>query len=187
MKGPRLILVLNLIYLQCIWQLKSQWTDIWYEDGTFANSADLYKWTTSDGLKWAYNSPDNCFTGTCICMEDFEWMSRQTDITSYSQLRLKYDLTSLDQRPDYQLFKPGSCRIYYAYDSEVDKRLTQSIKYTTHLANQTHPLEEPTAKSTLWLWFQTEHDMSMHQCFWDNIYLQGIPDNKTTIPTTNIT
>eukprot|EP01083_Nonionella_stella_P295264 1003507_1 len=174
-----LIRVFNLIYLQCFFQLKSQWTDIWYEDGSFANSTD--QWTMSHDLKYNYNSPDNCVTGTCIRMECCEWMSRRSNIANYCQLRLKYDLTIYDRLA--QSYGPGSCRIYYAYDSRADKALTQSFELsnTPYLDNQTHILEVPIDKRILWLWFHTEQsEFALNACFWDNIYLQGILGTQIT-------
>eukprot|EP01083_Nonionella_stella_P300599 1027185_1 len=181
--------IVFIIYIQLLCQLTCQYTTIWYEDGTKATDQE---WTGEGYVYWDYDSnydgQDTCTNGKCMALwseNDVESsVYRITTITSYSSLRLKYDLVT------YLLESNDACNIYYAYDSASAKQLAISINPPSSAAHrytdQYFTFSSATNKNQIWLWLETSNTDSdkTDLCFWDNIYLQGaVATNPTPDPT----
>eukprot|EP01083_Nonionella_stella_P133599 406132_1 len=173
------ILLVNIIYIQLFCHVKSQWEQIWFDDMEQKGT-----WTTNYYTYWGISNP-GCFTGTCLATHTGSggWSSvyRSTSISGYSSLRLQFDLSADDKH---------KAEVYYSYTSSSSKILIQTFsapnykEYPSQIVN----LPAPTS-STLWIWLYCDNTDagSYVECFWDNVYLQGIPgtvstDEPTTFP-----
>eukprot|EP01083_Nonionella_stella_P315175 1137618_1 len=186
---------LSIICVQILWNVHSQWVDIWFDDGT-------------DNAEWSYTSPSNeyiyfnydyhngCYDNGCIVLwaENGKPQSLYrggTNITLYSKLRLKYQMST------YKLEANDSCWLRYAYDNITDMHLIKSIVAATpygvmhSYTNQNVSFPSAVGKNMMWISLETldagggDEDV----CYWDNILLQGVltTPNPTSHPSTHPT
>eukprot|EP01083_Nonionella_stella_P223106 795498_1 len=114
-------LIANAIYILFITQIRSQYTEIWF-DNMDSNSG----WTSSDGsvVMFGYSSA-GCITSVCLKTEGSfgvdAYAYRSTNVAAYSSLQLQFDVSTDDMESG------KTCTVYYAYNSQSNKQQIAAI------------------------------------------------------------
>eukprot|EP01083_Nonionella_stella_P011537 32734_1 len=182
MNGFALTLIANVIYILFVSQIRSQYTEIWF-DNMYSGSG----WTASSNSQVLFGySSTGCFTGKCLKTDGRygvgAYAYRSTNVAAYSSLELQFDVST------DTLESGESCQVYYAYNSKSNKRQIKSIDPPDESRNfyfdQIATLPSAVSATTAWIWLQstTNGDTSSthDRCYWDNVSLRGIVDLQPT-------
>eukprot|EP01084_Bolivina_argentea_P097639 175514_1 len=153
----------------CIQYVLCQYTTIWM-DTMEANA----NWNYSGTVSWVKSSSyGQCATNPCHYTHDNSWISRETDVSMYSSLRVNY--TSGSQ----QLEVEKQCRLYYSYTNHTltSRKLIHFNQgmgdVWTFFGKNVVILPDASTANTAWLWFETWGGGSDY-CYWDDVSLEGI-------------
>eukprot|EP01083_Nonionella_stella_P189077 698440_1 len=174
------LLIFTIIYLQCISLIKSQYSQIWYDPMEDQDCNDWTQYAGAGRIDCGYTSSGGCEENPCVKIESHDTasssLSRTTNIAAYSSLQLQVSVSAWDLESDEY------CEIYCQYDGES----------LTHLATINPPDDQ------LYHYFDSVYDLppavgktdvTIHFlnyagaddfCYWDNVYLRGIPDVSAT-------
>eukprot|EP01084_Bolivina_argentea_P213330 362333_1 len=107
--------IARVIYIQSLWHIHSQYTQIWYSSMTSSSS-----WSSSSSsmVSFDYDST-GCFSGTC-CKTDAQdgvdaYVYRTTNVAAYSSLEVQFDVSA------NSMDSGDTCKVYYAYNSGSKK------------------------------------------------------------------
>eukprot|EP01083_Nonionella_stella_P306903 1076671_1 len=107
-----------IIYIHCLSRINSQWTTIFYDDGTSS-----VEWEKAGSATITFNTQSEyCQTGNCIYINGANdgYIRRTVDVSEYISLRLQWSYTTTAEQDG------GSyCYVYYSYDTK-----TRIARYT---------------------------------------------------------
>eukprot|EP01083_Nonionella_stella_P263649 895392_1 len=158
-----LTLVANVLYIQFLCHIHSQYTTIYYDNMESSTGWSMFP----SSLKVHFGSDStHCFTGTCCKLDAVAgtnaYIYRSYDTSSYGSLQLQFDIRRFTMRTIHN-----------------QERLSFSIM------NQVFNLPNSESVSTLWIWFEsnslwsTDHDW----CYVDNLYINAMAVLPTISPT----
>eukprot|EP01083_Nonionella_stella_P020754 57591_1 len=169
-------LIANAIYILFITQIRSQYTEIWFD-----NMESSSGWTSSDGslVTFGYDS-SGCFTSDCLKTEGEygvdAYAYRSTNVAAYSSLQLQFDVSTDDMESG------KTCTVYYAYNSQSNKQQIAAIEPPDQDRNNYEDeivtLPSASSATTVWIWLEAttngDTSSSSDRCYWDNVSLWGI-------------
>eukprot|EP01083_Nonionella_stella_P312305 1116514_1 len=187
-------LIANAIYILFVTQIRSQYTEIWFD-----NMESSSGWTSSDGslVTFGYDS-SGCFTSDCLKTEGEygvdAYAYRSTNVAAYSSLQLQFDVSTDDMESG------KTCTVYYAYNSQSNKQQIAAIDPPNedrfYYEDKIVTLPSASSATSVCIWLETttngDTTSSYDRCYWDNVYLRGIvstvqptpnPSNPTHHPT----
>eukprot|EP01083_Nonionella_stella_P248786 860951_1 len=115
MNGFTSKLVVHAIYIFFVTQIRSQYTQIWYD-----SMISKGRWTSSDDSLVTFNYQSaGCITGNCLKTDGQygvnAYVYTYTGVAAFSSLQLQFDVST----DGLELTK--TCTVYYAYNSESNK------------------------------------------------------------------
>eukprot|EP01083_Nonionella_stella_P176418 617180_1 len=162
--------------------IQGQYITMWYDD---MNAADSNGWTDTNDVTFGYTS-GGCFNDLCVKTSAIDsttsGIDKFTDITHYSAIQLQFDLCV------NALEDGDTCRVYYAYDQRVNKielAAFDAVDGERHyFPTQILDLPLSAVSTDLWIFLETTPkdvfvDDSGDYCYWDNVYLKGVPITTT--------
>eukprot|EP01083_Nonionella_stella_P038165 103883_1 len=170
------IAILTIIYFQWVSHVNSQYSQIWYD-----SMSNCKSWTrSSSSIDCAWSS-SSCHSQPCVRLEGAEYIKRTTDIDSYSSLQIQVSVGTHEMEAgDY-------CEVYFRYDSDSWQVLCtinpdndgDRYEHWNTVCNLPSSVGKTTVKISL---ENTAEDEDY--CYFDNVYLRGIPEvTPTTKPT----
>eukprot|EP01083_Nonionella_stella_P312307 1116519_1 len=176
MNGFALTLIANVIYILFVSQIRSQYTEIWF-DNMYSGSG----WTASSNSQVLFGySSTGCFTGKCLKTDGRygvgAYAYRSTNVAAYSSLQLQFDVSTDD------LESNEKCTVYYAYNSKSNKQYLDSVDPPDtdrhYYYNQAATLPSASSATTVWIWLESttngDTGSSSDRCYWDNVSLRGV-------------
>eukprot|EP01083_Nonionella_stella_P094880 266312_1 len=166
-----------------LYMIKGQFIEIWYDDMAVNNGWTL---TTPTDVEISARSI-YCTQNPCIRITTknagHSAIDKGTDISGYTSIQLQFDVTTNDLEDS-----SDKCQVYYAYDTRNDKVHLQD--YTggiggeiTSFENEIFYLPLSLSSTMLWIFFEVSGTIDHSDyCYWDNVYLRGIPATPTPAP-----
>eukprot|EP01083_Nonionella_stella_P185834 678768_1 len=180
--------VIFFAHIICVWRITCQYTTIWYDNMSQNNG-----WSGSGWVSYGIDS-DSCTTNPCTKLtydsDTLAWIRRQTSVSSYSTLQLRYDVSTRG------VDGGDECRVYYSYSSSsTSSRVKVAGTSSPSSDRYWYPdrsitLPSAAAANTVWIWLEAWSDSgsSQDKCYFDDVYLMGIPGaSPTNKPTPNPT
>eukprot|EP01083_Nonionella_stella_P181554 650726_1 len=186
MNGFTSKLVVHAIYIFFVTQIRSQYTQIWYD-----SMISKGRWTSSDDSLVTFNYQSaGCITGNCLKTDGQygvnAYVYTYTGVAAFSSLQLQFDVST----DGLELTK--TCTVYYAYNSESNKQQIAVIDPPDENRNfyddQIVNLPYASSVTTVWIWLETttngDTSSSSDRCYWDSVYFRGIVRIPTSGPST---